>query len=116
MENFKGYYHTLQGTEQFEIEKYYYYHHLTASCYLRLGRLKYEKHDNEQLTDNDIDDILSHYRSATQHDPQSFYAWHAWALMNYQAIQHYEVNHRGTERSSQDSKKVISVVFLAGNV
>ncbi|KAK7093536.1 serine/threonine-protein kinase mTOR-like isoform X2 [Littorina saxatilis] len=60
---------------------------LMARCYLRLGHWE---EDLKGITDNSIPTVLEYYHLATQYDRNLYKAWHAWALMNYEAVLFYK--------------------------
>ncbi|XP_076451616.1 serine/threonine-protein kinase mTOR-like isoform X2 [Babylonia areolata] len=60
---------------------------LMARCYLRLGHWE---EDLKGITESSIPTILEYYHLATQYDRNLYKAWHAWALMNYEAVLFYK--------------------------
>nr|KAG5704724.1 hypothetical protein BaRGS_005180 [Batillaria attramentaria] len=60
---------------------------LMARCYLRLGQWEEEL---KGITESSIPQILEHYSTATQYDRNWYKAWHALALMNYEAVLFYK--------------------------
>lgn len=56
---------------------------LMARCYLRLGRWE---EDLRGITEVSIPTVLEYYHLATQYNSKLYKAWHAWALMNYEAV------------------------------
>ncbi|GAO47492.1 hypothetical protein G7K_1698-t1 [Saitoella complicata NRRL Y-17804] len=65
------------------------YTRLLARCYLKQGEWQVALQDrwNEQT----IPDILRSYLLATHFDPDWYKAWHAWALANFEVINHHEL-------------------------
>eukprot|EP01137_Pigoraptor_chileana_P037293 Opistho-2@34170 len=61
---------------------------LLARCHLKLGEWHAALQDT--LTDDAIPLILDAYAQATQLDHGWYKAWHAWALMNFEAVGYYE--------------------------
>lgn len=51
-------------------------------------------------TEVTINKILSSLHHATQYDDTWYKAWHTWALMNFEAVAHYEKS-RETSRIEQ---------------
>eukprot|EP00742_Colponemidia_sp_Colp-10_P007030 GILJ01007544.1.p1 GENE.GILJ01007544.1~~GILJ01007544.1.p1 ORF type:complete len:2402 (-),score=355.14 GILJ01007544.1:281-6541(-) len=61
---------------------------LLSRCCLKLGQWQRELSDT--LDEANIQQVLSSFRAATEADPQYYKAWHAWALMNFEAVSFYE--------------------------
>ncbi|TPX35002.1 hypothetical protein SmJEL517_g02512 [Synchytrium microbalum] len=61
---------------------------LLARCYNKLG--EWQLSLQEEMTDDNIPEILRSYRAATQCDKDWYKAWHAWALANFEVLSHYE--------------------------
>ncbi|KAI9757288.1 MAG: hypothetical protein M4579_003499 [Chaenotheca gracillima] len=59
--------------------------HLLARCFLRQGdwQLANLKGDWRH---SEVHEILASYASATSYSPQSYKAWHAWALANFEVV------------------------------
>ena len=57
---------------------------LMSRCYRRLGDWK--RSLTESPSFDDMVDILQYYRLATEHNHASYKGWHAWAFMNYEAL------------------------------
>ena len=54
------------------------------------GSLSDHRHDLQQETAHntvDVHQVLNAFRLATELDPTSYKAWHAWALMNFQVVE-----------------------------
>ncbi|XP_077998557.1 serine/threonine-protein kinase mTOR-like [Glandiceps talaboti] len=62
-------------------------HKLMARCYLKLGEWQQSLNG---INDDTIPEILQYYESSTEHDRNWYKAWHAWALMNYEAVLYYK--------------------------
>ncbi|XP_063917186.1 serine/threonine-protein kinase mTOR isoform X2 [Zophobas morio] len=62
---------------------------LLARCYLKLGAWQEVL---EGINETSIPFILKCYKQATEHDPQWYKAWHAWAYMNFETVLYY--NHQ----------------------
>ena len=69
-----------------DMEKHCELNSLLAKCYLRLGMWQEEL---EGITASSIPPVLRYYSAATQHDPNWYKAWHAWACMNFEAVLHH---------------------------
>eukprot|EP01135_Chromosphaera_perkinsii_P003113 Nk52_evm2s236 gene=Nk52_evmTU2s236 len=74
---------------------------LLGRCYLKLG--DWQRALSESLDDNIIGEITNSYEIATGSDEHWYKAWHAWALMNFEAVSHYEKNE--TENSRDKIRK-----------
>jgi FKBP12-rapamycin complex-associated protein len=59
---------------------------LLAKCYLRMGEWQMAIHKDD-WHETCVNEILSCYASATQHNPKWYKAWHAWALANFDVVQ-----------------------------
>ena len=57
---------------------------LMSRCYRRLGDWK--RSLTESPSFDDMVGILQYYRLATEHNHASYKGWHAWAFMNYEAL------------------------------
>ena len=57
---------------------------LMSRCYRRLGDWK--RSLTEAPSFDDMVGILHYYRLATEHNHASYKGWHAWAFMNYEAL------------------------------
>ena len=57
---------------------------LMSRCYRRLGDWK--RGLTEVPSFDDMVGILQYYRLATEHNHASYKGWHAWAFMNYEAL------------------------------
>ena len=57
---------------------------LMSRCYRRLGDWKCSL--TEVPSFDDMVGILQYYRLATEHNHASYKGWHAWAFMNYEAL------------------------------
>eukprot|EP01022_Parablepharisma_sp_SALTPOND_P010231 TRINITY_DN1420_c0_g2_i1.p1 TRINITY_DN1420_c0_g2~~TRINITY_DN1420_c0_g2_i1.p1 ORF type:complete len:2697 (-),score=257.94 TRINITY_DN1420_c0_g2_i1:82-8172(-) len=61
---------------------------LKARCYLKLGM--WEKNQLTILADKMIDSVIYSFQTSTQLNPQYYKAWHAFGLMNYDALCMFE--------------------------
>ncbi|KAG8434781.1 hypothetical protein GDO86_012940 [Hymenochirus boettgeri] len=71
---------------------------LMARCYLKLGEWQLSLQGINECT---IPNVLEYYSAATEHDHSWYKAWHAWAVMNFEAVLHFK--HQNQPR---DEKKV----------
>jgi len=60
---------------------------LLSRCYLKLGN--WQQEEMTVITLEEVKPILRSFSQATICDPQSCNAWHTWALMNYEVINHF---------------------------
>ncbi len=74
---------------------------LLSKCYLKLGMWQ---HDLDGFTENTINQILSYYQHAKDHNKSWYKAWNAWAYANFEAIQFYKKN---TNSSSLLSRQLV---------
>jgi len=75
---------------------------LKANCYLKLGQWALAL-QGDSLDDKVIPDVLSHFENATKCS-DTYVVWHNWAVMNYQAINHYES--QKTQAKEAKSKRI----------
>ncbi|XP_004346781.2 TOR pathway phosphatidylinositol 3-kinase TorA [Capsaspora owczarzaki ATCC 30864] len=61
---------------------------LLARCYIKLG--EWEMALMDSLNERAITKILDSYLLATTYDDTWYKAWHSWALMNFEAVSHFE--------------------------
>uniref|UniRef100_A0A6I8SE13 Serine/threonine-protein kinase TOR n=1 Tax=Xenopus tropicalis TaxID=8364 RepID=A0A6I8SE13_XENTR len=71
---------------------------LMARCFLKLGEWQLNLQGINECT---IPCVLEYYSAATEHDHNWYKAWHAWAVMNFEAVLHFK--HQNHPR---DEKKV----------
>ncbi|XP_072283026.1 serine/threonine-protein kinase mTOR isoform X9 [Pyxicephalus adspersus] len=71
---------------------------LMARCYLKLGEWQLNLQGINECT---IPNVLEYYNAATEHDSTWYKAWHAWAVMNFEAVLHFKHQHQ-----PRDDKKV----------
>eukprot|EP01094_Clydonella_sp_ATCC50884_P002485 TRINITY_DN1189_c0_g1_i1.p1 TRINITY_DN1189_c0_g1~~TRINITY_DN1189_c0_g1_i1.p1 ORF type:complete len:2421 (+),score=972.86 TRINITY_DN1189_c0_g1_i1:126-7265(+) len=69
---------------------------ITARAYLLLG--EWERQLTDVLDERSVPRILSSYRGAIQKDATWYKAWHAWALINFEALSFFE---KGGQRPSR---------------
>jgi FKBP12-rapamycin complex-associated protein len=62
---------------------------LLSKCYLKLGLWQ---HELDGFGENTINQILSYYQHAIDHNKGWYKAWNAWAYANFEAIQFYKKN------------------------
>ncbi|XP_040182261.1 serine/threonine-protein kinase mTOR isoform X3 [Rana temporaria] len=60
---------------------------LMARCYLKLGEWQLNLQGINEVT---IPNVLEYYNAATEHDTTWYKAWHAWAVMNFEAVLHFK--------------------------
>ena len=60
---------------------------LAARAYLRLG--EWARARDDVVNEHNLAQIVGDARTATELDSGWWKAWHAWALVNYDAVQHY---------------------------
>ncbi|KAM5132577.1 serine/threonine-protein kinase mTOR [Mantella aurantiaca] len=56
-------------------------------CFLKLGEWQLNLQGINECT---IPNVLEYYNAATDHDPAWYKAWHAWAVMNFEAVLHFK--------------------------
>jgi len=61
---------------------------LLVRCYLKYGRWTYSNGDYK-LREDVIGQSLEAFKCATDIDVDNYKAWHAWALMNFRAVEYY---------------------------
>ncbi|XP_029434781.1 serine/threonine-protein kinase mTOR isoform X2 [Rhinatrema bivittatum] len=62
-------------------------HKLMARCFLKLGEWQLNL---QGINESTIPKVLQYYSAATEHDRNWYKAWHAWAVMNFEAALHYK--------------------------
>ncbi|CAI9558741.1 unnamed protein product [Staurois parvus] len=67
---------------------------LMARCYLKLGEWQLNLQGVNEVT---IPNVLEYYNAATEHDTTWYKAWHAWAVMNFEAVLHFKHQHQPRE-------------------
>ncbi|GFS18339.1 serine/threonine-protein kinase mTOR [Elysia marginata] len=70
---------------------------LTARCYLRLGKWSEDLHG---ISEESIPQIIDFYNLAKEHDDTWYKAWHALALMNYEAVLFYKQKEQAATAST----------------
>ncbi|XP_075136061.1 serine/threonine-protein kinase mTOR isoform X5 [Leptodactylus fuscus] len=60
---------------------------LMARCFLKLGEWQLNLQGVNECT---IPNVLEYYNAATEHDHNWYKAWHAWAVMNFEAVLHFK--------------------------
>ncbi|XP_063292058.1 serine/threonine-protein kinase mTOR [Pelobates fuscus] len=71
---------------------------LMARCFLKLGEWQVNLQGVNECT---IPDVLEYYNAATEHDSTWYKAWHALAVMNFEAVLHFK-----QQKEIRDEKKV----------
>ncbi|XP_028613619.1 serine/threonine-protein kinase mTOR [Grammomys surdaster] len=72
-------------------------HKLMARCFLKLGEWQLNL---QGINESTIPKVLQYYSAATEHDRSWYKAWHAWAVMNFEAVLHYK-----HQNQARDEKK-----------
>ncbi|KAG8505591.1 Serine/threonine-protein kinase mTOR [Galemys pyrenaicus] len=73
-------------------------HKLMARCFLKLGEWQLNL---QGINESTIPKVLQYYSAATEHDRSWYKAWHAWAVMNFEAVLHYK-----HQNQARDEKKL----------
>lgn len=60
---------------------------LLVKCHLKMAEWQLAVHD-QQIEHVPVEMVLSSLRLCTELEPRSYKAWHAWALMNFQVVEH----------------------------
>ncbi|TDH74109.1 hypothetical protein CCR75_007408 [Bremia lactucae] len=60
---------------------------LLVKCHLKMAEWQLAVHD-QQIENVPVENVLSSLRLCTELEPRSYKAWHAWALMNFQVVEH----------------------------
>ncbi|CAI5702043.1 unnamed protein product [Peronospora effusa] len=60
---------------------------LLVKCHLKMAEWQLAMHD-QQIEHVPVESVLSSLRLCTELEPRSYKAWHAWALMNFQVVEH----------------------------
>ncbi|KAL3656617.1 hypothetical protein V7S43_018522 [Phytophthora oleae] len=60
---------------------------LLVKCHLKMAEWQLAVHD-QQMEHVPVESVLSSLRLCTELEPRSYKAWHAWALMNFQVVEH----------------------------
>ncbi|XP_072012519.1 serine/threonine-protein kinase mTOR isoform X9 [Engystomops pustulosus] len=80
---------------------------LMARCFLKLGEWQLSLQGINECT---IPNVLEYYNAATEHDLNWYKAWHAWAVMNFEAVLHFKHQYQPREE-----KKVRHPSNASGN-
>ncbi|XP_048250308.1 serine/threonine-protein kinase mTOR-like isoform X1 [Haliotis rufescens] len=75
---------------------------LLARCYRCLGGWAEELNG---ISEESIPQVLEYYSLATQHDKNWYRAWHAWALMNYEAVLFYKQKEQSSSSTTPSGDK-----------
>lgn len=59
----------------------------SSRCYLKLGEWQEGLHG---LNETSIPQVIQYYSEATKHDKVWYKAWHAFAYLNYEAVNFYK--------------------------
>ncbi|RLN57430.1 hypothetical protein BBP00_00007511 [Phytophthora kernoviae] len=60
---------------------------LLVKCHLKMAEWQLAVHD-QQIEHVPVESVLSSLRLCTELEPRSYKAWHAWALVNFQVVEH----------------------------
>eukprot|EP01133_Synstelium_polycarpum_P000171 gene171-204_t len=80
-ERLRTFVHALKDTDDLPLQ---------GRAYLKLGEWQLALGDT--LSESSIPQIIASFRAATECDPAWYKAWHAWALINFEVVSHYEQN------------------------
>uniref|UniRef100_A0AAQ4QZI1 Serine/threonine-protein kinase TOR n=1 Tax=Gasterosteus aculeatus aculeatus TaxID=481459 RepID=A0AAQ4QZI1_GASAC len=69
-------------------------HKLMARCFLKLGEWQLSL---QGINESTIPKVLQYYSHSTEHDRNWYKAWHAWAVMNFEAVLHYKHQNQGRD-------------------
>ncbi|KAG8142392.1 hypothetical protein E2320_006314 [Naja naja] len=69
----------------------------TLKCFLKLGEWQLNL---QGINESTIPKVLQYYSASTEHDRNWYKAWHAWAVMNFEAVLHYKL-----QNQARDEKK-----------
>ncbi|MEQ2157411.1 hypothetical protein GOODEAATRI_001570 [Goodea atripinnis] len=53
------------------------------------------------INESTIPKVLQYYSSSTEHDRNWYKAWHAWAVMNFEAVLHYKHQNQGRDEKKR---------------
>ncbi|KAL7976200.1 hypothetical protein Chor_008297 [Crotalus horridus] len=70
---------------------------LEKGCFLKLGEWQLNL---QGINESTIPKVLQYYSASTEHDRNWYKAWHAWAVMNFEAVLHYKL-----QNQARDEKK-----------
>ncbi|PWA15650.1 hypothetical protein CCH79_00020178, partial [Gambusia affinis] len=73
-------------------------HKLMARCFLKLGEWQLSL---QGINESTIPKVLQYYSSSTEHDRNWYKAWHAWAVMNFEAVLHYKHQNQGRDEKKK---------------
>ncbi|GMF39009.1 unnamed protein product [Phytophthora fragariaefolia] len=60
---------------------------LLVKCHLKMAEWQLAVHD-QQIEHVPVEGVLASLKLCTELEPRSYKAWHAWALMNFQVVEH----------------------------
>ncbi|XP_075183475.1 serine/threonine-protein kinase mTOR [Anomaloglossus baeobatrachus] len=67
---------------------------LMARCFLKLGEWQLTL---QGINENTIPNVLRYFSAATEHDLKWYKAWHAWAVMNFEAVLHFRLHYHSKD-------------------
>uniref|UniRef100_A0A672YHX5 Serine/threonine-protein kinase TOR n=1 Tax=Sphaeramia orbicularis TaxID=375764 RepID=A0A672YHX5_9TELE len=73
-------------------------HKLMARCFLKLGEWQLSL---QGINESTIPKVLQYYSHSTEHDRNWYKAWHAWAVMNFEAVLHYKHQNQGRDEKKK---------------
>uniref|UniRef100_A0A8C6M5E7 Serine/threonine-protein kinase TOR n=1 Tax=Nothobranchius furzeri TaxID=105023 RepID=A0A8C6M5E7_NOTFU len=73
-------------------------HKLMARCFLKLGEWQLSL---QGINESTIPKVLQYYSNSTEHDRNWYKAWHAWAVMNFEAVLHYKHQNQGRDEKKK---------------
>ncbi|XP_075459599.1 serine/threonine-protein kinase mTOR isoform X2 [Ascaphus truei] len=82
-------------------------HKLMARCFLKLGEWQLSL---QGINESTIPAVLQYYSASTEHDHNWYKAWHAWAVMNFEAVLHYK-----HQNQARDDKKLRQASIASAN-
>lgn len=74
---------------------------LRVRCHLRLGDWLRASVDQDAGNEETVKRVKAAYRMATQLDDSHPRAWHSWAVMNFQVVEHYAKTARADPRADE---------------
>jgi len=92
---------TLSGTTSPINQREQRLRQLISKCYLRLGTWQHEIHSMSDETI--LTDIMKNYEHACTYDDSNYKAWNAYAVLNYDAVNHFKQRVQDLSRSGQQS-------------
>ena len=86
---------------------------LISKCYLRLGTWEHELFGmTDDLT---LNEIMKNYEHAWTYDDSNYKAWNAYAVLNYDAVNHFKQRIQDLTRNNQQIQAPPSPTILVGD-